>query len=257
MREHTSSKTHFEELACPDSIQTCPNSQILSDCFPVAGCRVKGKHVHARGWWRLRYRSQPNIARQTIIIGYGANLGDRNEAQQNDANRKEDANRNDARSLPDGTTASLRPIQTPASPAPNLNQFTEMVKLIEQLPDTPELIGDLLNWHPTTYQDYFNASAMPGRVSAADVYASLNRCVRQNFEGVVDDLDRKAIGAVAVIRRHYKTHGEARPDIMTDICARAGTHLREVIGKANDLVSPVPGTAGNFAQRRKLRVSQA
>jgi hypothetical protein len=62
-----------------------------------------------------------------------------------------------------------------------------MVKLIEQLPDTPELIGDILNWHPTTYQDYFNASAMPGRVSAADVYASLNRCVRQNFEGVVDE----------------------------------------------------------------------
>ncbi len=138
-----------------------------------------------------------------------------------------------------------------------LNQYTEMVKLIEQLPDTPELIGDLLNWHPTTYQDYFNASAMPGCVSAADVYASLNRCVRQNFEGVIDDLDRKALGAVAVIRRHYKTHGEARPDIMTDICARAGTHLREVLGKANDLVSPVPGTAGNFAQRRKLRVSQA
>lgn len=142
-----------------------------------------------------------------------------------------------------------------------LNQFTEMVKLIEQLPDTPELIGDLLNWHPTTYQDYFNASAMPGRVSAADVYASLNRCVRQNFEGVVDDLDRKALGAVAVIRRHYKTHGEARPDIMTDICARAGTHLREVLGKANDLVSPVPGTAGNFAsagscESRKLERNQ-
>ena len=138
-----------------------------------------------------------------------------------------------------------------------LNQFTEMVKQIEQLPETPELIGDLLNWHATTYQDYFNASAMPGRVSAADVYASLNRCVRQNFEGVVDHLDRKALGAVAVIRRHYKTHGEARPDIMTGICARAGTHLREVLGKANDLVSPVPGTAVNYAQRPKLRVSQA
>jgi hypothetical protein len=138
-----------------------------------------------------------------------------------------------------------------------LNQFNEMVRLIEQLPVTPELIDDILNWHPTTYQDYFNASAMPGRVSAADVYASLNRCVRQNFEGVVDDLDRKALGAVAVIRRHYKTHGEARPDLMTEICARAGTHLREVLGKANDLVSHVPGAACTFAQRRKLRVSQA
>ena len=48
-----------------------------------------------------------------------------------------------------------------------LNQFKEMVNLIEQLPDTPELIGDILKWQPTTYQDYFNASAMPGRVSAA------------------------------------------------------------------------------------------
>jgi hypothetical protein len=71
-----------------------------------------------------------------------------------------------------------------------LKQFKEMVNLIEQLPDTPELIGDILKWQPTTYQDYFNASAMPGRVSAADVYASLNRCVRQSFERVVDDLDQ-------------------------------------------------------------------
>jgi hypothetical protein len=65
------------------------------------------------------------------------------------------------------------------------------------------------------------------------------------------------LGAVAVIRRHYKTHGEAHPEIMTEICARAGTHLREVLGKANDLVSHVPGAPGNFTQRRKLRVSQA
>jgi hypothetical protein len=36
-----------------------------------------------------------------------------------------------------------------------------MVKLIEQLPGTPELIGDLLIWQPTSYQDYFTASAMP------------------------------------------------------------------------------------------------
>jgi hypothetical protein len=138
-----------------------------------------------------------------------------------------------------------------------LNQFNEMVKLIEQLPGTPEVIGDLLIWQPTSYHDYFTASAMPGRASATDVYASLNRCVRQNFEDVVDDLERKALGALAAIRRHYKTHGESRPDIMTDICARAGTHLLQVLGKANDLVSYVPGGPGNFAPRRKLRISQA
>ena len=138
-----------------------------------------------------------------------------------------------------------------------LNQFNEMVKLIEQLPGAPDLIVDLLNCQPTSYQDYFAASAMPGRASATDVYAALNRCVRQNFEDVLDDLNRKALGALAAIRRHYKTHGDTRPDIMTNICARAGTHLREVLGKANDLVGFVPGGPGNFAPRRKLRVSQA
>lgn len=138
-----------------------------------------------------------------------------------------------------------------------LSQFNEMVKLIEQLPATPELIGELLNYQPTSYHDYFAASAIPGRASATDVYASLNRCVRQNFEDVLADLNRKALGALAAIRRHYKTHGDSRPDIMTDICARAGTHLREVLGKANDLVGYVPGGPGNFAPRRKLRISQA
>lgn len=82
---------------------------------------------------------------------------------------------------------------------------------------------------------------MPGRASATDVYAALNRCVRQNFEDVLDDLNRKALGALAAIRRHYKTHEDTRPDIMTDICARAGTHLREVLGKArNERDGPEP-----------------
>ena len=100
-----------------------------------------------------------------------------------------------------------------------LNQFKEIV---ERLPSAPELMGDLLNWRPTSYNDYFSAAAMPGRASAADVYASLNRFSQKSFEGVAGDLDCKALGAAAALRRHYKTHGEARPDIMMQICDRAG-----------------------------------
>jgi len=137
-----------------------------------------------------------------------------------------------------------------------LDQFTEIVELIELLPDMPERIDDLLNWQPVSYQDYFRAAAMPGRVSATDVYASLNRAMRQNFEGTVDDLDRKALGAVAAIRRHYKAHGETRPDLMSEICARACRHLREGLNRAQDLMSQTPGSAANFAQRRKLRISE-
>ena len=116
-----------------------------------------------------------------------------------------------------------------------LNQFKEIMELIERLPGAPELIGDLLNWRPTSYNDYFAAQAMSGLASSADVYASLSR-----YSGLAGDLDSKAVGAAAAIRRHYKAHGEARPDIMLEICDRAGKNLREALGKASSLAKPSP-----------------
>jgi hypothetical protein len=136
-----------------------------------------------------------------------------------------------------------------------LNQFKEIVELIERLPEAPELIGNLLNWRPKSYNDYFAAQAMLGRASAADVYASLNRYTQKRFEGVAEDLDSKALGAAAAIRRHYKAHGEARPDIMLEICDRAGKNLREALGKASSLAEPDPGTAGSAVLRRRLPIS--
>jgi hypothetical protein len=122
-----------------------------------------------------------------------------------------------------------------------LNQFKEIVELIERLPGAPELIGDLLNWRPTSYNDYFAAQAMSGLAFAADVYASLTRHSGKRFAGLAGDLDSKALGAAALIRHHYKTHGEARPDIMLEICDRAGKNLREALGKASSLTNPRPG----------------
>ncbi|MBO0734043.1 MAG: hypothetical protein J2P49_06945 [Methylocapsa sp.] len=136
---------------------------------------------------------------------------------------------------------------SPAGPVKNpagayLDQFKTIVDLIERLPDRPELIGDLLNWRPASFDDYFASAALPGRASAADVCASLNRYSKNRFEGIVSDLDCKATGAAAAIRRHYKTHGEARPDIMLAICGRAGKNLREALGKANSLAKYAQGT---------------
>lgn len=138
-----------------------------------------------------------------------------------------------------------------------LNQFKEIVELIERLPAAPELIGDLLNWHPTSYDDYFAAQAMSGIASSADVYASLNRHAGKRFAGVAGDLDSKAVGAAAAIRRHYKAHGEARPDIMLEICDRAGKNLREALGKASSLATPEPGAADGAVARGRLSAPQA
>jgi hypothetical protein len=136
-----------------------------------------------------------------------------------------------------------------------LNQFKEIVELIERLPAAPELIGDILNWRPTSYNDYFAAQAMSGLASSADVYASLNRHAGKRFAGAAGDLDSKAVGAAAAIRRHYKTHGEARPDIMLEICDRAGKNLREALGKANSLANPETGEVDGGVTRGRASAS--
>ena len=130
-------------------------------------------------------------------------------------------------------------IVNPASGLANdyLNLFNEIVMLIEQLPTMPELIEDILRWRPVTYQDYFAHSILPGRISALEAYAALDRNFRRDFEAVVADLDRRAVGAVAAIRRHYKATGVVSPESMADMCERAGKTLREVLLKATGLVN--------------------
>jgi hypothetical protein len=130
-------------------------------------------------------------------------------------------------------------IVNPASGLANdyLNLFNEIVMLIEQLPVMPELIDDILQWRPVTYQSYFGKSILPGRASALDAYAKLDAGFRRDFETVVADLDRRAVGAVVAIRRQYKKQPETASTAMTELCMRAGEALREVLIKASDLVN--------------------
>ncbi|MGH6817457.1 MAG: hypothetical protein ACREC1_01640 [Methylovirgula sp.] len=130
-------------------------------------------------------------------------------------------------------------IVNPASGLANdyLNLFNEIVMMIEQLPTMPELIDDILHWRPVSYQEYFANSILPGRASALDAYGALNAAFRQDFERVVADLDRRAVGAVVAIRRQHKITGGGDSETMKEICLRAGEALREVLLKATDLVN--------------------
>jgi hypothetical protein len=130
-------------------------------------------------------------------------------------------------------------IVNPASGLANdyLNLFNEIVMMIEQLPVIPELIDDILQWRPVTYQAYFAKSVLPGRTSALEAYRALDAAFRRDFEAVVADLDRRAVGAVVAIRRQHKMHGGCSSGAMAEICARAGEALREVLLKATDLVN--------------------
>jgi hypothetical protein len=147
-------------------------------------------------------------------------------------------------------------IVNPASGLANdyLNLFNEIVMLIEQLPAMPELIDDILQWRPVTYQTYFVNSILPGRSSALEAYSALDAAFRRDFEAVVADLDRRAVGAVVAIRRQHKMQGGCTSPAMAEICTRAGEALREILLKATDLVNHGTRVARESEQERADRL---
>jgi hypothetical protein len=144
----------------------------------------------------------------------------------------------------------------PASGLANdyLNLFNEIVMLIEQLPEMPELIDDLLAWRPTTYKDYFDRSILPGRHSALDAYGELNPHFRHKFEAIVAELDCIATASVAVIRHHLHKKGFAEPEVLAELCAKAGAAMRNVLECASTTVNHGIAEAGENAQRRADRL---
>jgi hypothetical protein len=87
---------------------------------------------------------------------------------------------------------SIRP---PGSPTTISTFSNEIVMLIEQLPSMPELIDDIFAWRPTSYQDYFTRSVLPGRGSALEAPPS-------------------------------KKQGSTEPYTLAGLCTRSGEKMR-------------------------------
>lgn len=147
-------------------------------------------------------------------------------------------------------TRRAEALVNPASGLANdyLNLFNEIVMLIEQLPTMPELFEDIQKWRPISYRDYFRRSILPGRGPALEAYDKLDARFRQSFETVVADLDRRAVGAVAAVRRQFR--GEPDPEGLATLCERAGQSIREVLDTATMIVNHGEVVSGDLVQKR-------
>lgn len=118
-----------------------------------------------------------------------------------------------------------------------LNLFNELVMMLEQLPQMPELIDDLLAWRPVGYQDYFQKSQLPGRHSALAAYETLDPLFKRRFEGFVNELDTIAVASVAAVRLQYRPGVAPDLDRVAATCARAGEKMRAILIRASRLVN--------------------
>lgn len=132
-----------------------------------------------------------------------------------------------------------KPLVSPMSGLANdyLNLFNELVMMLEQLPQMPELIDDLLAWRPVTYRDYFEKSLLPGRFSALAAYERLDPNFRRRFESYVAELDTIAVASVAAVRLHYRNGAPQDTSRVAGTCARAGEKMRAILIRASRLVN--------------------
>lgn len=111
-----------------------------------------------------------------------------------------------------------------------LNHFNEILLLVENLPVLlPEMIDELLAWHPVTYVEYFRRSSLPGREPALRRYFELPDTTRIGFERLVDALNAKAVGIVSDIGKHRSPDGAIDPNDVAELCGIAAQDYRDAL----------------------------
>ncbi len=118
-----------------------------------------------------------------------------------------------------------------------LNLFNELVMMLEQIPQMPELLEDLLAWRPVSYTEYFSNSKLPGRHSALDAYDRLAPSFRRRFETFVAELDLIALASVASVRRQFREGVPKDMERATMTCHRAAEKMRIILIRASRLVN--------------------
>jgi hypothetical protein len=70
-----------------------------------------------------------------------------------------------------------------------LNHFNNVVMLLELIGDMPEMAGEILDWQPLAYPDYFAHSHFREKELAIRAYHAARPEYRAAFDGTVGELD--------------------------------------------------------------------
>ncbi len=144
----------------------------------------------------------------------------------------------------------------PASGIANdyLNHFNEALLLIENLPALlPEMVDEILAWHPVGYREYFTNSPLPGSAATLEIYDTLDDDFRKDFETMITILDGIIINSIDIIKASRRPDGTLEADEVSDVCEELSTKLRRVLDRTADLVNhgyaPPLERAQNMADR--------
>ena len=114
-----------------------------------------------------------------------------------------------------------------------LNQFHELVMLLEALPADPGAFGpDLHHWKALDYEEHFSRSAVSNKDLAIAAYRRAPEKVREQFDSAIARLQAEALRVVAAVGQALDSENHVK---LT--CSGAASRLRVLIDDANAIAN--------------------
>lgn len=114
-----------------------------------------------------------------------------------------------------------------------LNQFTEVVMLLEMVPRSPSALNEARAWRPVGYQEHFRRSSLPDRDLAIEAWDHVPPRLRSAFETTVQQLDALIASTVSQLEQHA---GITPPEQLRVRMQPVMTSLRRLIDVASGII---------------------
>lgn len=114
-----------------------------------------------------------------------------------------------------------------------LNHFNNVVMLLELIGDMPEMAGEILEWEPVSYPDYFARSHFREKDLAVRAYHAARPEYRGAFDRVVAQLDTAMVEAKTLLALCDPPTDE----IAVRIGLLVGERMKPLVGEAGGIVN--------------------
>ena len=141
---------------------------------------------------------------------------------------------------------SLQPLLAPANinassflATDYLNHYNEIVMLLEMVPDMPEMMDDVLDWAPKSYEQHFIDSGFDARDLAVEAFQHAPDILKTHFLSICADLDQLLSGTlfglqkVNVIERGFS-------DAARHLVIMRVKEAQELLGRLNGIIHGTP-----------------
>lgn len=114
-----------------------------------------------------------------------------------------------------------------------LNHFNNVVMLLELIGDMPEMAGEILDWQPVSYPDYFANSHFREKDLAVRAYHAAKPEYRGAFDGIVAALD----ASMAEAKMMLALCDPPTDEIAVRIGLLVGERMKPLVSEAGGIVN--------------------